>query len=789
MGNNGRALGHGTYYTFVCPRETPSKSPSISPTVVPTNSPSTAPTVLPTTNPTTRPTNSPTLSPTASPTLSPTNSPTKQPSTTPSVSPTKPPTEVPSSSPSTVPTEAPTSKPSESPTVFPSRRPTTSPTKSPTQSPTNSPTSNPTVAPTVTPTASPTETPTVSPTEFPTPSPTAAPTEKPTDSACVTAEDWSQDRADELCPTETHHAYGVGLCTKYDNPDYQRRLDFALANGLYSSCNHACIYDYDSYNTTNKHAFKWTGSCYNVQLGKWNCIDSETTSMEYAHNLASTLCEPTDACVERVEWSSAVAESHCPDGYSNGDKGYGTAKVCPKLVRLYSGFYERADVLYQASFNNSVANHMFWSCSAVCIYDIEHPGVVYQWKNEDCWEMQTDWACITTHSNEYEWALEYQREQLYPVSTPSPVASPCVERVQVWDAETADDICGVDDMGMTNKTSTARVCPGYEDYQYRLDHSLANRVYRSCDAWCVYDIYKRGYEAFIWKNNNQCYNPVTSGLCIGGNPSHREQMTAYIDDTLCASTTPEPTEAPTCYEQQEWSDELMDEYCSVEDSGFTYKHNSSVGRYPEACSGWEDRQDDLLKSLAMKLYDGCSSWCVYDFYSDAILAWKWKNSALCWDLKTSGSCHWNTANGVNETAWEEAKQTVRYTCTVSPTQSPTDCMPVYVWNQARSEELCPTAVTANKTYGVQACDGTYQTFLEASLAARMYSKCTSWCVYDYDMILLTVVSGKDGYGGWIWRDGLSCWKWVTDSQCFEASIDEYNEVLEYAANDCMTGLY
>merc|ERR1711920_1030579 len=182
----------------------------------------------------------------------------------------------------------------------------------------------------------------------------------------------------------------------------------------------------------------------------------------------------------------------------------------------------------------------------------------------------------------------------------------------------ADQICPADAMGATDKGVDAIVCPGYDDYQYRLDHSLANRVFPTCESWCVYDIYKIGYEAFIW-NNAGCWKPVTRGLCISKS-RHRMQMTDYIENILCEATTPEPTEAPTCIAQREWSEDLMDNYCSVEDTRLTYKHYSNISRAAVPCSGFEERAGDLLKSLAMRMYAGCSSWCVYDYSSNALLA-------------------------------------------------------------------------------------------------------------------------------------------------------------------------
>merc|ERR1719317_375801 len=428
--------------------------------------------------------------------------------------------------PTSTPTLKPTSTPAANPLPAPSPEPNIMPTLSPTSKPSSTPAANPLPAPSPEPIAGNKPTSTVKPTSTP-----AAPTTQ-----CGAIENWTEDRASELCPGNSNHAYGVELCDTWNNPDYQRRLNFGLANELYTDCSHSCVYDYDTYNTDRPHAFKWIGSCYTLQIDNWSCIEDEE-SMSHAHEHAATLCEPADSCVERVAWSPDVAERNCPDGDGGKDKGYGTARVCPELVRLDDGFYERADVLYQATFDLSLANHIFWSCSSKCVYDIENAGVVYQWKGGDCWLMQTKWACIETHANEYSWALEYVSENVCPTEpTPAPVSSPCVERVEQWNEDIALEICGYDDMDSTDKSSNAVMCPGYEDYQYRLDHSLANRVFLSCSAWCVYDIYKNADEAFIWRNADQCWKPVTSGLCIEHNVAHREEMVEYIENILCEST-------------------------------------------------------------------------------------------------------------------------------------------------------------------------------------------------------------------------------------------------------------
>jgi len=521
------------------------------------------------------------------------------------------------------------------------------------------------------------------------------------------------------------------------------------------------------------------------------CIDDEVDAKQHSFDQAALLCESDVACVERVAWSQDVAERNCPDGDGGADKGYGTARICAALVRRVDGFYDRADIKYEASFNRSLANHMFWSCNAICIYDIDNEGVVYQWKGS-CWKMQTKYSCITVYTSAYSWALEYASERVCPsdiVETPAPTTFECAERQKEWNEEIALTACDYNFMGSTDKGSNATTCAGYEDYQYRLDHSLANRVFLHCDAWCVYDIYKNAYAAFIWKNTDQCYRPITSGLCIGQMPESRKKMTAFVQDVLCESTTGEPTEAPTCIEQSEWSEDLMDELCTVAETAATYKHYNGTGRAAVPCDGYGGTEDDLKKSLAMGMYQDCSSWCVYDYYSNAQMAWKWSGSRLCWKFLDWGSCHWDYSKKENNTEWEDAKEAIRNGCTYSPTLSPTDCMPLYTWSEERAEELCPSTIdfgSPNRTYGAEVCDDDKskirQAELDKSLANDFYDTCASYCVYDYDTIMNNIKTNSSDYGGFIWKS--NCWKWVTKYLCFTDGLEDFQEVSLRAVNQC-----
>jgi len=591
----------------------------------------------------------------------------------------------------------------------------------------------------------------------------------------------------------------VELCDKYSNPDYVNRLHVALANELYWDCEHKCVYDYYTYKASEPYAFKWEerDACFTVVSGNY-CVVSEKAKMHEVHIKASLMCETPFECVPRSEWSEDKALENCPDGYGpgGGDKGWGTAKLCENAVWLDDGFYKK---VYEESFNSSLANFIYWSCSSRCVYDINNPTIAYKWEPlRGCWRAQTKWSCFTgRRRREYEWAVNYVAEGLCHQSAPAPETFTCIERVQDWNEEIALSTCSTDEDNPTDKSHTASVCYGYDGYQYRLDQSLANRMFMSCRAWCVYDIFSEAEEAFSWNRREGCWKPVTRGDCLDSALGKRNTWTMkdYISNILCESTTPEPTVQPTCTSEVEWSEALMDSHCTVAETGSTYKHYESIGkrhegRRPVPCSGDEDNEYDLLKSLAMRLFKDCSSWCVYDFPSGAEKAWKWKTSGLCWELVNWGSCHWDYTKDVIATEWTEFKAAVQLVCTHAPSVSPTDCMPKFEWDEARASELCgEDHGSTNKGFGATVCTTddvsvTKQESLDESLANAFYKHCSSTCVYDYDTVINNIRTGSSEQGGFIWKSARDCWKWVEeDYPCFTSGSD-FHDVSVYAEGEC-----
>jgi len=775
-------------------------APTINPTDLVTPAPTSSPTDLvtpaPTSNPTDLVTPAPTSNPTDIVTPAPTSNPTDLLTPAPTINPTDLVTSAPTSNPTDLVTPAPTNQPTAVTTPPTSLTPTSAPTTL-----TLSPTTQPTPDPTNEPTEQPTFSPTTSPTTFPTSSPTVFPSDD--SSWCIPLQEWSQARSDETCPGEASHAFGVQICESHLNEDYTSRLEIALANELYSKCNHACLYDYETYDSSKPYGFIWKSNldCY-TPVYAYYCIEDATEAMAEAHEHAALLCDlPEEPCEERREWSQQTADYWCPDGDNGADKGYGSAVVCDDAERLYDGYYELTSVLYKESFEKSLANHMYRSCISTCVYDILwETAVGYIWKeSRGCWKKVTAWTCYVQQEQELFEVQDRLENHLCYEATPAPISYECTERVKSWNDEISDMSCTLDDMGLTTKNASAVVCEGYEEHQYRLDHSLANRMFLSCSAWCVYDIYTRAYEGFIWKNSLGCWNLVTKGFCLEHRSNDREEMTDWVDNQLCPSDTLEPTYQPTCTPQEEYSDTLMDEYCSVEDTGSTYKHYDgviddsgiAVNRSAIACtelngddSGAQDTAD-LLKSLANKMYEGCSAWCVFDFYTEAMEAWKWSNSNKCWNRKTSGGCFYDYTAKEDLQIWYDMQEKITITCTLSPTLSPTACYPNYEWSQERADEICQVEGygTTDRSYsGAVVCSdstsSTKQAQLEVTLANEFYTSCASHCLYDWD----TLINDIDGFGAFIWKS--TCWKWVTAWTCYTSSADEHAEVREKAMKTC-----
>jgi len=540
------------------------------------------------------------------------------------------------------------------------------------------------------------------PTLKPTRVPSNAPTEHPT--VCIElVQVWDQATASaalEDCvggTGVTDKSLSASMCENQEQ--HQDSLDLSLANRLYVECDSRCVYNIDAGDTL---AFLWNNQnqCWRPK-SEGLCIISDDFSImtDYMQNLCTL--EPTPApsnrpteeptanpteqptvCIELVlEWdqdTASAALEECVDGTGVTDKSF-NATMC-------SGQEQ-----YQDSLDLSLANRLWPSCESRCVYNIHAADVpAFLWNSANqCWRPKSDGLCII--SNDFSTMTEYMQNlcTLEPTPAPSnhpteePTAHPtldptfkpsknpteqptvCVELVLVWNQDTASaalEEC-VDGTGITDKSFSATMCSGQEQYQDDLDLSLANRLWPACESRCVYNIYATDVPAFLWNNANQCWRPKSDGACILSEDF--PVMTEYIENTLCALPTMLPTAVPSMTPTElpsmspslpptrlpslpptvqpsdciiiivTWDQDTAStalEEC-VDGTGVTDKSYSAT-----MCTGQEQYQESLDLSLANRLWSACDSRCVYNIFADDVPAFLWNNANQCWRPKSDGVC-------------------------------------------------------------------------------------------------------------------------------------------------------
>jgi len=456
--------------------------------------------------------------------------------------------------------------------------------------------------------------------------------------------EWTENLSQTLCPDDAHHRWEVPLCRKYDNPDYRARLEYSLANQLFATCNHDCVYDYTSYNTDEPIAFMYT--TYNCYRPVWDylCFYRDSAEWETVNAYMDTICEAEESCRDIETWSPVKAYANCRNSYqgggdAGGNKGWITARICKGTVTQgWDGETVDAQESYDKTFKLALANHVFWSCSSWCVFDPQFP-IAYEWQSlPECWEAHQEGGCFTKDLREYEWAREYI-DSLCELATKD---FQCINPMEDWTDEVAGLYCST--TGVTDKTTAAMVCDGYESYQTRLDLSLANRLHMDCHGWCVCDISTDAETGFSWQNTAGCWKPIPRCDCFT-NSEYETYLEDFVKHTFCELQipTPKPT---TCMPYHIWDEERSTQMCPdlITDSNAPDRsYGASVCADDE--SSW--RQSDLEKSLANGLYKNCWSWCTYDY--DTILnnvlansdnhgGFRWKDADLCWKWVTQYSC-------------------------------------------------------------------------------------------------------------------------------------------------------
>jgi len=172
-------------------------------------------------------------------------------------------------------------------------------------------------------------------------------------------------------------------------------------------------------------------------------------------------------------------------------------------------------------------------------------------------------------------------------------------------------------------------------------------------------------------------------------------------------------------------------------------------------------ENDFLQKFCFSTY------CWIGFTDEAVeREWKWLDGSPVtftgWHPKKPSN-----ANGADYAMrgrdwWHDVqeKTLVRPLCKkkgpIAPTNQPTDVLTptgCTAWTQEVASNNCPPEIIS-KTFGIKACNKSYQQKLEVSLANMLYGTCNSVCVYNYD----------DLESAFFFKKG--CYKYVTKGKCF-----------------------
>jgi len=145
--------------------------------------------------------------------------------------------------------------------------------------------------------------------------------------------------------------------------------------------------------------------------------------------------------------------------------------------------------------------------------------------------------------------------------TPAPTASPlnptlsptlvptiwtCTDFVY-WSEEAALSVCPQGSWGATDKGfETMMACD--DTLQISLQDSFVNRLFKKCDAWCIYDLEDPATMGFTWRNGDSCWKRVTQFTCFNDDNIVDAYAAANVSLSLCPKTvepTPQPTPLPT----------------------------------------------------------------------------------------------------------------------------------------------------------------------------------------------------------------------------------------------------
>lgn len=284
--------------------------------------------------------------------------------------------------------------------------------------------------------------------------------------------------------------------------------------------------------------------------------------------------------------------------------------------------------------------------------------------------------------------------------------------------EVTRDYCKVTTTNFVDRSVNAKSCDGATDgFVHR---ALANGMYAHCDSWCLYDWESPDKISYHWNKLNKCFEYGSD--CQG----HKEQaLVATYKDVLCEAEKMCTPVAPVL------SEAVIYRYCEK-------LSTSGEDRSPKAKGCHDSYTPYVRRSLANKMFSSCGSLCLYDYDQPDTVAYHWNGDTSCWQ------------RGSGCIGKAEQKLSLERKATFCEAEL---CIPVQtLLSDTLISSYCEST-TVDYSAHAKTCDSALSLQVHMALANKMFSSCSSTCLFGFD---------DPSKVAFIWNTAGKCWK-KTDS--------------------------
>jgi len=220
-------------------------------------------------------------------------------------------------------------------------------------------------------------------------------------------------------------------------------------------------------------------------------------------------------------------EQQCPDVVTKKKQGFDAPK--DSSASVCAGY----TVDHQNRLRLSLINRLYMDCSSWCVYDItDNASTAFQWSSSDqCYEPVTQWLCfeaaeerahaqkkmenLCNHAK-YEDTCEHGLDKFLETDFSS---DPCLDLLYIDPVNTPQAFnqrlrcrCSRETKGregnVIRTADTAVHCsePRWSETTIRIERALLNGMYKSCENWCLFDIYEPDTRYWTWSPFGECWD-------------------------------------------------------------------------------------------------------------------------------------------------------------------------------------------------------------------------------------------------------------------------------------------